>query len=305
MILIFFSFYTEAQIFRLPSSVYIWEGFERNPTKRVSSYPYVSGDTFRAFCDHVFDEVHPSIDTSLIEPGDTIFIVADFCDYFFSHVYEHIKCSFIIVSHNRDDVMPGRFAKYLDDEKIIAWFALNIDREHPKLMPIPIGIANGYWPHGNTAIIQKIQRFNFQKDMLLYAGYTSPTHPSRVGFLNFFRNKSYCCFSHRKNYSEYLTDLGNALFVLSPRGNGIDCHRTWEALLMGAIPIVPETSIKEIYKDLPIIQVCAWQEVTEVFLTEKYEQISKGSWNLDKLYADYWFQKINERKRLFLKNYKG
>ena len=27
-------------------------------------------------------------------------------------------------------------------------------------------------------------------------------------------------------------------FVASPSGNGLDCHRTWEALLLRSIPIV-------------------------------------------------------------------
>eukprot|EP00965_Chrysotila_dentata_P239975 6203413-Pleurochrysis_carterae.AAC.2 len=36
----------------------------------------------------------------------------------------------------------------------------------------------------------------------------------------------------------YLEELGRYHFVLAPRGNGIDTHRLWEALLVGTIPIV-------------------------------------------------------------------
>ena len=36
---------------------------------------------------------------------------------------------------------------------------------------------------------------------------------------------------------EYLRTLGQHRFVLSPRGNGLDAHRTWEALMVGTIPI--------------------------------------------------------------------
>ena len=32
---------------------------------------------------------------------------------------------------------------------------------------------------------------------------------------------------------EYLRTLGQHRFVLSPRGNGLDAHRTWEALMVG------------------------------------------------------------------------
>ena len=33
---------------------------------------------------------------------------------------------------------------------------------------------------------------------------------------------------------EYLRTLGQHRFVLSPRGNGLDAHRTWEALMVGS-----------------------------------------------------------------------
>ena len=35
-----------------------------------------------------------------------------------------------------------------------------------------------------------------------------------------------------------LETYARAQFVLSPRGNGVDCHRTWDVLAVGAIPVV-------------------------------------------------------------------
>ncbi|CAF1472127.1 unnamed protein product [Rotaria magnacalcarata] len=40
---------------------------------------------------------------------------------------------------------------------------------------------------------------------------------------------------------------------LSPRGNGIDCHRTWKTLYLDAIPIVWHSTLDPLYADLPII----------------------------------------------------
>ena len=42
-------------------------------------------------------------------------------------------------------------------------------------------------------------------------------------------------------------------FILSPPGAGFDCHRTWEALYLGAIPIVKTSSLDPLYKDLPVV----------------------------------------------------
>ena len=47
---------------------------------------------------------------------------------------------------------------------------------------------------------------------------------------------------------QYLMTLGSHKFVLSPRGNGLDAHRTWEAMLVGAIPIVRASALNPLYE---------------------------------------------------------
>ena len=51
------------------------------------------------------------------------------------------------------------------------------------------------------------------------------------------------------------------LFGLSPRGNGLDCHRTWEMLFFGMVPIVKAGPLDELYRGLPIITVHNWTDV--------------------------------------------
>lgn len=36
-------------------------------------------------------------------------------------------------------------------------------------------------------------------------------------------------------------------YVASPRGNGLDCHRFWESLYLGAIPIVEHSFLDPLY----------------------------------------------------------
>lgn len=56
---------------------------------------------------------------------------------------------------------------------------------------------------------------------------------------------------------------GGISFEASPRGNSIDCHRTWEALILGTIPIVASTQMDPIYDGLPVAIVEDWSEVTQ------------------------------------------
>jgi hypothetical protein len=74
--------------------------------------------------------------------------------------------------------------------------------------------------------------------------------------------------------NSYFETLPNYKFVISPEGNGIDCHRHYEALMSGCIPIIEENElIKEKYKDCPILYTKDYSEITETYLEEKYKEM--------------------------------
>ena len=49
-------------------------------------------------------------------------------------------------------------------------------------------------------------------------------------------------------------------FIISTHGNGLDCHRTWEILLLGGIVITKKSSLDPMFKDLPVVLVDDWDE---------------------------------------------
>ena len=83
---------------------------------------------------------------------------------------------------------------------------------------------------------------------------------------------------------------------MSPEGNGADCHRTWEALLLGCIPIVKKTYMGSgLYDGLPVVYVNEWSEITPDRLAaewSKYVNAPKGTYQFEKLFADYWVDRI-------------
>ena len=46
--------------------------------------------------------------------------------------------------------------------------------------------------------------------------------------------------------NELLRIYTNYAFIVSPHRNGLDCHRTWEALVLGCIPIVKTSPIDDL-----------------------------------------------------------
>jgi hypothetical protein len=268
--------------------------------ERGSSSPFISGDTFRAFADHIFDETKISFKPRDVKEGDVIFIKTDynFLESFFYRYHPHIRHKYIIVTHNSDHSTPGPFYEMLNSNKIIAWFGQNIEgKSHPKLFNIPIGIANQCWVHGNVDVFSKYsnKRGNIIRPYLCYMNFSCETYPKeRTQVRDCFLKYSWCKKAEGKNLESYLEDMSKSKFVLSPRGNGLDCHRTWEALLMGAIPIVKASSLDPLYKDLPVLIVDDWEIITKKFLEEKYKEMQNQEYNCAKIFSSYWINFIKK-----------
>lgn len=85
----------------------------------------------------------------------------------------------------------------------------------------------------------------------------------------------------------YFKELPSYKFVISPEGNGIDCHRHYEALMAGCIPIIEDRAIiREKYGDCPILYTTDYSEITEYFLQSKYEEMLDKEWDFSKLFIE-------------------
>ena len=84
--------------------------------------------------------------------------------------------------------------------------------------------------------------------------------------------------------SVYFRELPNYKFVISPEGNGIDCHRHYEALMAGCIPIIEDRdNIREKYKGCPILYTKDYSEITESYLNEKYNEMIHTTYDFSRL----------------------
>ncbi len=266
---------------------------EGRPAQQLSSYPFISSSTFACFADH-------GNNLGKSRPGDIVYVDNFSIKNFFRNIHPRINAPYILISHNGWPSIPGTLAQYLDDPKLIAWFGKNIDRNHPKLHPLPIGLVGINQPEGNINIVKAAiadapPSTSRSTEKLVYMNMTIRCNPKERGAaLNALREKEFCQFSERKPFPQYIKELSQFRFVASPNGLGIDCHRTWEAMLVGTIPIVTRSSIVELFDDLPVLIIDNWSQVTREFLEQKFEEITSKSYNLKKLYADYWFEQIRK-----------
>ena len=268
-----------------------------------TSYPYLSGYTWALSCDWRLinpdygNRIRERFPPQAVHTGDTIFVDYDCLELFAKEYLPHIRYPIILITANygfsADNSLPGPFAYLLESEKIAAWFTQNLD--HPcsdKLIPIPIGLASKHWQFNNTQLMDQwvpvIQR-NTERSTFLYCNIAFT--PKRADCIAHFQSLG-IHVHERRPFEQYIEDLTDSVFVVSPPGNGLDCHRTWEALLLGCYPIVQSSTLDPLFQNLPVLIVKEWSEVTPELLERKYQEFHSRSWPRDPLYAPYWFKKI-------------
>ena len=97
------------------------------------------------------------------------------------------------------------------------------------------------------------------------------------------------------NQYDLFEERAKYVFLLSPLGNGFDCHRTWEGILFGHIIIVQSSPLDRLYleHDLPVVIVDDWREINESMLYVWYERY-KGLTYFEnyqtryKMTSNYW-----------------
>ena len=88
---------------------------------------------------------------------------------------------------------------------------------------------------------------------------------------------------------DYLNELLNHKFVASPEGQGFDCHRHYEALIAGSIPVVERNAlIEDKYKNMPILYTKDYSEITDKYLLKAYGDIIDKRYDFSKLFLSYY-----------------
>jgi hypothetical protein len=237
--------------------------------------------------------------------GDIVYVAAWYLDWFVDQVHEKIQNPYILVTCDVGSYIPSPSHLQLAyDPKVACWFAKNmLFTHHSKLFQLPMGQFYFLWAHGISSTIQSLNALVASppsKDILLYLNYTERPHARRILVAEKFHNQPYC-FSRnmpRRNveFEQYWQETARSQFVLSPLGLEVDCTRTWECFVLGAIPIVEHSYLDPLYNELPILLVHNWDEINEEFLHRKYEEIHNQVSNPEKAYLDYWARLMHEKQ---------
>ena len=229
-------------------------------TVMYSENQFISHDAFRDACDLVYKPKDTSICKQMFN-GVKIFVDLDDIDSFEQYILPNINHKFTIVSKS-NKANYARYSKMLESELLIKWFSTNVTYIHSKLIPTPLGCK---WQYKTTAYngepkdeIVKVlletnahnadNNFNTHKDNLLFVKFDANATKS-ARYTNHTNHRQDCITKLKKNgiaiqntdnfakgqyerFKKYMLELKAHKFTASPPGHGIDCHRTWEALMM-------------------------------------------------------------------------
>jgi hypothetical protein len=245
----------------------------------------------------------------------SIYICTDALLKFAKEVLGAIQTPFVLVSGDSDipidySYLGDAFDQIVKNEYLLAWFAQNKSIEHSKLHSLPIGLDyHSKWVDpkiwGGGLILPALQELEIRKTLK-----ESPLWPQR-------QPKAYCDWIFAldrgdRNLCKEQIDLSacifpqgslsrlmawqaqsNCAFVISPSGAGIDCHRTWEALALGCVPIVKRNHLSDVFDGLPVIIVDDWRVVTQALLIEKFEAMKGNTFDYSRLFLSYWSDEIH------------
>tara|TARA_R110000824_G_scaffold331078_1_gene517825 strand:+ start:6974 stop:7771 length:798 start_codon:yes stop_codon:yes gene_type:complete len=234
---------------------------------------------------------------------------ATFCKTDFLSMTQ-IKEGTPLVTHNSDYCINEK--RRDSQPKVTKWFAQNKECKDDSVVPIPIGLENMQLRTAGTAqngvfssevkgalekglLLDKINSYEISKDGLAYLNFNSKTYPEeRVPLWDRFSNQDWVSTASSLTLQQFYFDMATHKFIFSPRGNGIDCHRTWEALYLRTIPIVKRCTHMDAFDELPILFVNEWSEISYNYLSTKYDEYRDRLFDLSKMKISYWRKRIND-----------
>jgi hypothetical protein len=253
-----------------------------------ASDAFLTGNGFAARCRYAVN--YEGLVENEDADNDWWFCRVDLLDWFFEEAMP--RRPFVLVSHNSDYPIDERYRPRLGKRRLEAWLAANVALRHPKLVPIPLGIANPSWPHGDTATLLAAQGESRQKRELFDVSFGVETN---------VRERGYCLEqtglepAPRVGHAEYLSRLGAAYFCIAPSGYGIDTHRTWEALYLSTVPVVTRSALTDEYADLPLVVLDDWSEFRDVDFSPELHRRLTADWDPAALSMDAFLARMRRR----------
>ncbi len=271
--------------------------FNRHP----SSAPFLSGDTFRAIADKTYEKGYSTFNASQVETNDVIFCQSDLIMNFNEEILAKLNHEIILLLGNSDQNFTSALASKLNLNHVNRIFAQNLVEEIEKFVPLPIGLENAWRLDNGKPLTFRVQRLLKLKKTFKVMWTFSPTNLSERALASEELSRLKIAVKlPRISKLKHRFALSKYAFVASPPGNGLDCHRTWEAMYLRCIPVVKRSYMAEEFekRGLPIWIVDSYDELADYdvkSLKVKYQELAP-KFKSELLWFNYWKELIQASK---------
>ena len=210
---------------------------------------------------------------------------------------------FVLISYNTGLTFKQ---EHLDQLKpyITRVYATNLEFIDPYVLPIPLGFIDS--SSITHTFYEEVYRRPHIKDMLIYVNFSINVNKiKRTRCLLAFMDKPWVSNKYNISRGQYYIDLSKSRYAVSPEGISLDSHRIYESIYLDTIPIVKTSNFDYFYKNLPIVIINDWGEVTEQFLLENYNRFKQRliDWKLaypNWTDAKFWIGDLQDVKEIKL-----
>jgi len=246
---------------------------------------FITGNGIAAHCRYVLN--YDVFRTNHAVDNNWWFCNPEFLEYFFRDIAPENDFVLFTQNSNVDRPIGRRFESKLQQRNVVAWFSPHVEIEHPKLFPIPLGIGNPIKCDADA--LKRARDSSPEKSQVFEASFDVRTNPVE---------RNYCIEQTgiqplpKAAPDEYFSRLAASFFCISPRGNGIDCYRTWQALHVRTIPVVTRSLLTQAHPDIPMVVLDDWSEFRSIdFSPELYER-TWGDWDLAEISLPRYLERI-------------
>ena len=248
----------------------------------------------------------------------SIYVCSDALPYFAQKVLPHISNEFVLVSGDSDlpiseKTLGKDFELIISSHLLKLWFAQNMDTEHAKLHALPIGLDfHSRWRDaqiwGGGFILPAMQEAELRHILNLAPKWTerktlaycnwgiSEDRGDRAQCKAQMNPDAYFYQTRRLSRADTWFEQSQYAFVTSPSGAGLDCHRTWEALALGCVPIVKRSPMTVVFEGMPVVEVENWSEVNLDLLQQKSDYLKNQIFNYSRITLQYWVDLIRGKE---------
>lgn len=244
--------------------------------KRGSSFPFISGDTYKSLCNLVYtgnnSRIEQVLNTNEIYPVNRVFLPLSLSHKFINWVKAHeIDLTKIDLIMHNGDIIPSNEDMARLATRFRSIYSVNWIGNSKNIVPIPIGLenrrlhTNGVPRDFAKIIAAGIPTPETRKNQILVSFSMSTNLSERLTALDLTSRYSRVDLRFfQGSIADYHQELLASRYVLSPPGNGFDCHRTWEAIYLGCIPIVKREFWPFCHLKLPVLVLDDWSDISRI-----------------------------------------